>query len=91
MILKLESTKNPQAIMFLEKLGIMNWVHFVFHFHIENLKDLLVKNQFSDFKLIWQQLYLSRPLLNKECWFIENISHLSSGEHSGPLASCLKI
>ena len=60
----------------------------VLHIHIENLKNFLVKNQLSDFKIIWQQLSLSRPLLNKDCWFIENVSHLSSGEHSGPWASC---
>ena len=30
------------------------------HIHIENLKKFLVKNQLSDFKIIWQQLSLSR-------------------------------
>ena len=59
----------------------------VLHIHIENLKKFLVKNQLSDFKIIWQQLSLSRPLLNKDCWFIENVSHLNSGEHSGPWVS----
>ena len=38
----------------------------VLHIHIENLKKFLVKNQLSNFKIIWQQLSLSRPLLNKD-------------------------
>ena len=62
----------------------------VLHIH-RNLENFLFKKQLSDFKIIWQQLSLSRPLLNKDCWFIENVSHLSSGEHSGPWASCLML
>ena len=89
LILKSHSSKIAQAIMILEKLGTINWGQFVFQIHIENLKkNLLVKNQLSEFKIIWQQSSLSRPLLNKDYWFIENISHLSSDECSGPWASC---
>ena len=83
-----DSTKIAQAAIFIENLGTMNWGQFVLLIHIENLKNVLVKNQRSDFEIIWQQPTLSRPLLNKDCWFIENVSHLSSGELSGPWASC---
>ena len=78
------STMIAQAVMFLEKLGTMNWGQFILHIYTENLKKILIKNQLSDFKIIWQQLSSSRPLLNKDCWFIENVSHLNSGAHSGP-------
>ena len=85
MIHKSDSTKIDQTVMFFEKLGAMNLGQFVLDIHIENFEMFLVKNQLSDFTIIWQQSSLSRPPLNKDCWFIKNISHLSSGEHSGPM------
>ena len=63
----------------------------VLHIHIENLKKNSCEEPAVRFQLIWQQLSLSRPLLNKDCWFFENVSHLSSSEHSGPWASCCNM
>ena len=82
------STKIAQVAVFPEEHGTMKWSQFVLHIRIEKLKNFLVKNQLSDFKIIWQQSSLGRPLINKYCWFIENISHLSSGEWSGLLFCC---
>ena len=50
MILLSDSTKIAQAVIFIEKLGTMNWGQFILHIHIENIKYFLVKNQLSDFK-----------------------------------------
>ena len=60
MIFKTDSTKNVQAVVFLEKLGTIKWGQFVLHINIENLKFLLAKDQLSDFEMIWQQSFWSR-------------------------------
>ena len=55
-------------------LGIKFTLHFFFHsVYIKNFKNLLVRNQWTDFNITWKECVFGHPLprLFKPSWFVK--------------------
>ena len=47
---------------------------FIIYIYIENFKNLLVRNHWTDFSITWQECFFCNPLLTlfKLSWFVKN-------------------
>ena len=54
---------------------------FSLYIYIENFKNLLVRNQWTDFNITWQECVFGHPLprLSKPSWFIKKCSCKGAG------------
>ena len=54
---------------------------FSLYIYIENFKNILVRNLWTDFNITWQKCYLGHPLprLFKSSWFVKNMAARGRG------------
>ena len=67
-------TKIVQAVMICQKTWLVGaGLISPIYIYIENLKNLLVRNHWTDFNITWQKCYLGDPLprLYKLSWFVK--------------------
>ena len=60
-----------------KNMATRGWGLFSLYIHIENFKNLLVRNHWTDFNITWQKCFFDYPLPNflKPSWFIKKHDH----------------
>ena len=74
------STKIVQVIMICQK-NVAARGRGLFSLYIEKFKNLLVRNQWTDFNITWQECFFGDPLsrLFKPSWFVKNMAARGRG------------
>ena len=57
-------------------MAARGWGLFSLYIYKENLKNLLVRNQWTNFNITWQECFFDDPLprLFKPSWFVKNVA-----------------